>query len=560
MRKVISMVLCLMLVLGLATTAFAAETIVNNTNHAYHAYQIFKGTQSEGVPSLGNVQWGSGIKGDEFLAALKLANGNYNAFSTAQGVAEYLAMDSQATPRQEDAKQFANLAVNYLTTEYTEIAANAEDVTLEPGYYLLVDVTKVDGKTDAKNSALLQVTNLGDVYISKKYTVPTSDKKILEDGTNLELTTDEKSIGDVVAFKLTGTMPSNLADYETYRYIFHDHLSEGLTFNGVETVQVKIDGIDVPAGSYTFVSEPEHKDGHQCSFEIVFEDIKGIKDINVTSSSVVTVVYTATLNEGAKLYEDANPNTMHLEFSNNPNWTGVGEDGSTEPPTGETPDKTVNVYTTGVEITKKDGKGNILTGAAFEITGEAAHVVLTTGDVYVPYVAEGEEAPDKYWRLTDGTYTTTAPDENVDTTVYEKVGDEYPEYMKKKSASLDTKAAENVKAEAFVDENGILKFEGLGVGTYKIKETVTPAGYNTIGELTLEIKWEDTNSDGNYEFTYTWSGPVTGTTSSIIVNNTQGSTLPETGGMGTTLFYIIGGLMVAASAVLLITKRRMTVE
>ena len=495
MRKVISMVLCLMLVLSLATTAFAAETIVNNTNHAYHAYQIFKGTQSEGVPSLGNVQWGSGIKGEDFLAALKLANDNYDTFSTAQGVAEYLAMDSQATPRQEDAKQFASLAVNYLTDKYTEIAADAKDVTLEPGYYLLVDVTDVDGATDAKNSALLQVTNLGDVYISKKYTVPTSDKKILQDGTNLEVTTDEKSIGDVVAFKLTGTMPSNLADYETYRYIFHDHLSEGLTFNGVDTVQVKIDGKDVPDGSYTFVSEPVHEDDHECSFEIVFEDIKGIKDVNVTSSSVVTVVYTATLNEDAKLYEEANPNTMHLEFSNNPNWTGVGEGGETVPPTGETPDKTVNVYTTGVEITKKDGKGNILTGAAFEITGEAAHVVLTSGDVYVPYaVAEGEEIPVKYWRLTDGTYTTTAPDgENVDKSVYEEVDGGYPEYMKKDFASLDTKK-EKVKAEAFVDENGILKFEGLGVGTYKINETVTPAGYNTIGELTLEIKWEDRKS------------------------------------------------------------------
>ena len=102
---------------------------------------------------------------------------------------------------------------------------------------------------------------------------------------------------------------------------------------------------------------------------------------------------------------------------------------------------------------------------------------------------------------------------------------------------------------------------GLDVGTYYLKETLTPAGYNTCPVVKVEITAthaEDASKE-TATTTITMKQDGTLTNSNEIINN-QGTVLPETGGMGTTIFYIVGGVMVAAAVVLLITKKRMSAE
>ena len=114
---------------------------------------------------------------------------------------------------------------------------------------------------------------------------------------------------------------------------------------------------------------------------------------------------------------------------------------------------------------------------------------------------------------------------------------------------------EEFKAEAAVGTDGKLTFTGLPAGTYTVTETVTPAGYNSIDEIYLEVTFDDEEKT----FAYEWTGAVEGTGDTIQIVNQAGSTLPETGGIGTTLFYIFGTIMVLGAAVLLITKKRMSI-
>ena len=550
-RKILALILALVMVMGLAATASAA-TVINETGHSYDVYQIFKGTQAEGAVNLGNVEWGEGVNGDDLLNELKEEYDIYDSCTSAAGVAAILATDSPSMDKDTDAKNFADIAAKHLTNKKTaSIAADATSVELPTGYYLLVDTTEVDDKTDASNPALLQVTNAADVKIAKKYTVPSSEKKIITDA-KAEVDVDEKSIGDTVTFQLKGTLPNNLADYDTYKLVFHDKLSDGLTFDGAGTVTVTVCGTVVTSGFEVKTSDTCAAD---CDLEIVFDDIKTID--STVSSGEIYITYTATLNENAVIDGDGNPNEMRLEFSNDPNWQATPDDDDDTndvPPTGFTPWDEVKVFTTEVEITKKDGTTkNILTGAAFELTGEGENIVIVTGEMYIPY-GDGEEpvSGNEYWLLKDKTYSPTDPTtEGIDTSKYE---DTTTVYKKVSKSTVDTQDGSDKAVVAFVGEEGKLKFSGLGVGEYTITETVTPAGYNTIQPITLKITYEDG------AFVYSWSGGANGATNSITVNNYQGSTLPETGGMGTTLFYVIGTVMVLGSAVLLITKKRMIAE
>lgn len=546
-KKIFAMLLCLTLVLSMATTAFAA-TVINETDHSYDVYQIFSGTQADGSVNLGNVKWGNGVDGPALLADLQAQFDIYDACVDAAGVANILAGDGGVFDADKDAKAFANIAAKHLTNKTATIAAGDSTVDLPTGYYLLVDVTEVDGANDANNPALLQVTNAADVKIAKKYTVPSVDKKILiENGGTVEkVNTSENSVGDVINFELKAVLPNNLGDYDEYKLVFHDKMSAGLTFDDTSVVVYdSLIGAEyvIPASNYTLKTTGTHD--ANCTFEIIFEDLKQVAGI--ASDDVIYVRYSATLNEDAVI-DGPNPNEVYLEFSNDPNWVPPTPD--SEPPTGETPPVEVKVLTTEVEIVKKDGTTKkVLTGAEFQIIGEGANIVIVTTYDFTEWTEAGAAPADyEYWKLTNGTYTKEAPNgDSVHDAAYASTTAKY-----KMTATEELKETKNsVDAKAYVGEDGRLKFSGLGVGTYTIKETKTPAGYNTVADITLHITFVDG------AFQYTWSGGATGATNSITVNNYQGSTLPETGGMGTTLFYTVGGMMVLAAVVLLVTKKRM---
>lgn len=370
--------------------------------------------------------------------------------------------------------------------------------------------------------------------------------------------------GEDVKYEITGTMPTNIADYKEYYYVFTDTLSAGLTYKELNSITVN----DKDVTKYFYDKATVNEDGtttivYGMSDLLALENLTDPEVGKITAATTVVITYTATVNENA-IIDGANPNEVKLDYSNNPNQSGDGipdtppenpEDApSTENPKGETPKDKVETFVTEVHINKVDGEGDALTGATFEITGTALKTVLVT-----TYEFTEDNTDGTHWKLKDGTYTTQDPsgkitdaegnEADVDTSVYESTTVKYTmaEKIEKKIVS------DTVKASGVVGEDGKLTFTGLAEGEYTIKETVTPDGYNTVADITLKVEFDETSKT----FTYTWSGGASGNLNTIEVVNQAGSTLPETGGMGTTLFYIVGGLLVAAAVVLLVTKRRM---
>ena len=561
MKRVISMVLALMLVLGLAMSASAA-TVVNDTTHAYKAYQIFAGTQTGTDANLGNIVWGTGVNGDQLLTDLKTNNATKTTFAgvdSAEKVAEILA--NKDTPI-DAIRQFAQLAYNNINTVGTDIPAGAADVSLPAGYYLIVDAT-TPAEGDAKNPALLQVTNAGPIHIQKKYDVPEHEKTVIADDTGDtadHVKAEDTPIGQQVEFHLKAEMPLNMEGYEKYTMVFHDDLSDGLTLEP-STISVyiadKTEAVD--ASLYTVTTPVTSCDrdgeGYTCDFHVVIDDVMKIP--GYTAGCDVIVKYKATLNDKA-LINIGNPNHYSLEYSNDPNWDPDDPDHTTHP-TGVTPWKSVKVFTTEVEIVKLDGTTDLpLQGAEFTLEGATNQKVKVTKNTFEKYADdETVQADNKYWLLKDGSYTNMDPDSpEMDKSKYkEPLTDLY----KQTGVTVEWKETNSsvLKVTAAVGEDGTVKFGGLGEGTYTVTETKVPDGYNGLKEpLTLTIVFHE--SEERWE--YSWGGGAIGSSYSIKVNNMKGSVLPETGGMGTTIFYIIGGLMVAASAVLLVTKKRMNAE
>ncbi|WP_315459911.1 isopeptide-forming domain-containing fimbrial protein [uncultured Streptococcus sp.] len=223
--------------------------------------------------------------------------------------------------------------------------------------------------------------------------------------------------------------------------------------------------------------------------------INNLKSLDgVTSSTKVVVEYTATLNENAVIGSEGNPNTVKLIYSNNPNYTGSGETS----PTGETPEDTVIVFTYKVVVNKVDQNGDALEGAAF--------------------------------------------------TLY------------KKDSSGNWNEVETISA----GDTTTFTFLGLDDGDYKLSETTTPDGYNKASDVEFTVTADhDITSDSPALNSVTGTGSLTFTPSTTDgslttdVVNKKGSVLPSTGGMGTTILYVVGTILVLAAGILLVTKKRM---
>ena len=157
-------------------------------------------------------------------------------------------------------------------------------------------------------------------------------------------------------------------------------------------------------------------------------------------------------------------------------------------------------------------------------------------------------------------YRAYVPETDAGKTIYIKVNgnaDKYENGKYKKTVETKTEnTASDHKVSLAVDNNGIVRFDGLGAGEYTIKETVTPSGYNTLPDLTVNVtftadgtpKWSFSGGEGTYD---QGEGIY-----KIEIENKKGTELPETGGMGTTLFYIVGGALVAVAGAVLLRKKR----
>ena len=527
LKKLASILLVLVMVLSVTTTAFAAD-VTNNTTHSYNAYQIFSGTQADNSVPLGDVAWGSGINDAAFLAELKtdtrFVKEGINIFASCTTAADVAAVLGGYADKSGEANAFANVAAKHLTTTFTAIAADAFTVDLAAGYYLLVD-TSAPGEGDAMNSALLQVTNKGDITIEKKYEVPTVNKSV-KDTDNQWGEAADWEIGSDVPFQLVGTLPTNLADYETYKYVFHDTLSTGLQYNGDVKVYVQNDETKTEITTGFTVNPAAAATAGGSTLTVTFTDLKAVA--GVTANSKIVVEYTAKLLSTAEIGNPGNKNEVYLEYSNNPNHTGEGT------PTGNTPKDEVLVFTYELDVTKVDGQN------AEKKLANAEFVLLNRDKTKVAKVAN----------------------------------DKLVEWVNVPAAGGDGNITYPAGTTLTSGADGKFVIAGLDAGSYYLRETKAPAGYNllkndisvtitatldksennpALTELKLSVKddktgAEATESNGNVD---------TGIVATNVMNN-SGAQLPETGGMGTTIFYVLGSILVIGAVVLLITKKRMS--
>ncbi len=561
MKKLISLALALIMILSLATTAFAAETAhtITITNekagHTYEAYQIFAGNPSNEDNKLINITWGNGVDGAALLATLKADDAIGALFTDAETAEDVADVISASTFTAENVDAFAQIVGQHLTTVAGTSTATESPYAINvtgDGYYLVKDKDgSVTSDEDAYTKYILRVVE--DVEVAAKSDAPTLEKKIDEDGTKVDA--NNGSIGDKVNYVLTSKVPT-MDGYNKYFFVIHDTMSEGLTFNN--DVVVKIGETTLTNDKYDVITTGL-TDG--CTFEIVLKNFIQYKD---QAGQTITITYSATINENAVIGNEGNPNEVYLEYSNNPNVDGEGTPENPDKPgpddvTGETPDDYTITYVTAIELIKVDQDGNRLTGAEFKITGEKLNKVKVVTETF-------EVAEDgTYYALKDGSYTTTIPTEDT----ADKYVDTTTLYKKTEVITWNTET-EKVSATATVGPDGILRFEGLAEGTYTITEIKAPDGYNMLTQpITVVITCAEpaavTEGTEDAVWKYTLSGAVTQSETiaedgiiHITVVNKAGSTLPETGGMGTTLFYVIGGIMVLAAVVLLVTKKRMT--
>ena len=612
-KRILAMALCLIMVMSLSVTAFAAGsntiTIANDygSDYGYSAYQIFAGSVNDTTGGLARIQWGTGVKGAELLAALKNADAEkYGACESAADVAAVLSADTSAD--NATAIAFAEIAQKYIidekkaTSTYSSGKHTINNVA--DGYYLVVnDKYPVKPEGDTTNTTvsryILEVVR--DVTVSHKGTPPTVVKKIDEDGELVDYST--VGIGDTVQYDIVATMPGNIDKYDSYVLVFDDNLSKGLTFKP-ETLVITVNGVEVTKYfGIEYVVNTDKTTHIQIGMDILALEYgydskdnpltdKNGKQITVgeiTPNTTVVVRYEAEVNEDAIVLEELT-NDVLIKYDRDPNkdTPPLPPPPPDEPnklptiPDGETPRDEVKSYFTELTIKKTDGT-NTLTGAEFTLEGTKIDTLRVTRETYRPIQGEEEGT---HWKLKgEEKWTTEAPvfvdpddtDEidpvnyeyydlpegyNPDTNLPTHIYDTVVEYLEQEG---------EVKVKAFVGQDGKVTFTGLAAGTYKLTESVTPDGYNTIDPIEFTVTWI-TDDEGNRTFdangkpifavegtdkiTVLGSGENANTLYGEIVN-VSGTTLPSTGGIGTTLFYIFGGLMFVGAAVLLITKKRM---
>ena len=564
MRRISAVLLALVMVLALTANAFAYTiSITPNTNdaanHTYEAYQIFKGdlAESGNKKVLSNVVWGDNVdstKLGQLAADINTLNpaAALSASSEADAFAEAIAA-LNAGSDSETAQKVAD-AFGKVLKGAPKASGSADIAVADAGYYLVKDKdNSLNGQQDAAYTRfILQVVS--DVTVAAKSEVPSVDKKIVE-GEN-RLSANSASIGDEITYEITSKVP-DMTGYDKYYFVLNDTMSKGLTFN--DDVTVSIGGTALAADAYA-VTSTVATDG-TTAVKIVLKNFIQYKN---RKDAAIAVSYTATLNEQADLTATGNINEVELTYSNDPNYSyqGTDEPLPSDPsnpddpgePSGKTPKAETKTFSTAVQLIKVDAEdpSKTLTGAKFMIDGTKLNVALINKQVYAP-ADDGT-----YYMLKDGTYTTEAPNGNAD--LYDSATQKYNLVNKVTKEVTKTQ----VTAEGYVDENGILTIDGLNAGTYVIKELVAPKGYNLLKQpVNLVI---DSTLDQTAK-TCTWSATADGNAAAIennviklTVKNNQGSELPSTGGIGTTLFYVLGGMLVLSACVILITRKRVNAE
>lgn len=530
-KKLLAALLAVAMVCAMAIPAFAYDTKEDiDKNHCYDAFQIFKGDVSDDN-TISNVQWGQNIPDDkDFLAQLKEDPTLRIPFQDANSLQEVLDVMKGWTTSDDNSIAFARFVCNYI---YTDAHANSTPVKQgghtggfeldEAGYYLIVDTSSFSSSADgdsyhAYNSFLLKVNK--DHYcvqITPKVVKPTVEKEVYDndDGSssgdnNGWGSSADHAINEEFQFRLIATLPASENNgraydyYNEYAVLFNDTLSNGITYDRLDSVVIKSKGdtYDITDDNLKYNVDVRHLESDH-SFVVSIPDVKTcVEDpgFNLNNGATITVTYTAHLNENAAVNGSAeNKNSVRLQYSNNPR--PDGEYWGYTP----TPESEVYVYTYQLNNTKRaeTENGTPLPGAGFRLYSDEA------------CNAEDEI---KLKMNDDGTYS--------------------------RDFSTESKGVEMLS-----NKDGQFNVKGLDAGTYYLKETTPPAGYSACANK--EIVISATHNGNHVELD-------SSKLSTTIINKKDGGiTLPSTGGIGTTIFYVVGGGLMVAAIVLLVTKKRM---
>lgn len=530
MKKLVSrfmaVLMAMTMILSMSMTAFAAEDAtrltgtgkltVNNTveGKTLDLYQIFTATKNEA----GNVAYTLNPEYEGFFKA----NVNGASELTGEALSEkaYEYVEKQVGKDGKNGVNFAKAMLTWILSNTSAVDANHKTVTtatgsteianLAYGYYVVYPLGATDtsaapgtGQDYTSVASLVSVTDTN-ATVNMKSNYPTVVKKVNDK------TADDVNIGDTVTYTLTSKVP-DMTGYTSYVFNFKDTLSAGLTFKEITSVTVgdttitKVEAGQEANDTYTLTQTGQNITITMNNFLASNKDKAG-QEIKVT--------YTATLNKHAVTGFDANKNSATIEYSNKPGTTDKGE---SEP-------SIVDVHTFNFTIFKYYLKGETkteLANAEFELYKANTKGDAADTNAKINIVDEGE-----------GVYRQATADE--------------------------AKATGFTSAKIVSDNDGKVLVKGLVAGTYYLRETKAPEGYNKLlSDIKVEIKAnydETTGKLTSYSVDYTYNGiPITGNaitnkdnSPEVAVENKTGAKLPSTGSKGALMVTLAGIVLFGA--------------
>ncbi len=513
-KKLFGLLMSLVMLLAIGTTTvFAAGnndgsiTIKNTTiGKEYNAYKVFDLTYSTTDTST-NVAYTYTQIGDsdKFLAALKSDNSPFTISETIEAGKYNVSLKDNKTA--DDISSFLNKNKELLSVKTTSIATDSTltFTDLEYGYYFV---------TSEVGTVITIDSTLPNVEVIDKNQKPDWDNgddkpgKVIIDENGNKISENTVNYGDVVNFSAAINATAYVGDKQVTYYYLTDTLASG--FDKAENIEVYVNSTKLESTAYTL-----KQNGNTFQVTVPYKESYG-------SNSVIEVKYSAKVNNTAALAGTGNDNTANFTYDTKT----PGTDTPDPDPNPEYPDnnkKVTKTYVYALGIVKVDPEGNVLTGAEFSVVDADGNTIWAKGSngVY-EYCEEGTTGAVKQ-------FTT--------------------------------------------DANGLLVIKGVKAGTYTVTEQVAPKGYNLLKDsVTVEAVMKEaytttittyidengkvTDQKTDKTKTYEASANVSG----LVVVNNAGTELPSTGGMGTTLFYVVGGILVIGAGVLLVVKRRVSHE
>jgi len=586
LKKVAALMIAVLMVFSMIAMVGAADPtydlFVKNDapNHTYDAYQIFSGKLSADGTTLSSIEWGSSIADAEALITALTTDTKEialaNSTTTLSAVfAKLTTAEVEALPVAEKAQVLANEIANnihgndsaildrfaevvgeavytadgsfashtYLgnpvasaNTQSQQDGANGYAITgLPAGYYLIKDRDgEVTNEGDFYSKYMISVIKSSVITVKGEGVKVTKSVNDTIDGTFTE--SEDAYINQELFYKWEGTLPNNLLSYDTYNYKFIDTMAPGLTFVEYEKIYIENTNGSVaytiydvetddalPAG--VVATDPTTDAEGNITFSLEIEDLLATYPTILASQKVI-VKYTCYLNRDA-LIADSNTNEVKIEYDNNPNGEG----------TGVTVPDYAHAYTFKVDVDKYDA-------ADANLKLENVEFILyyrdTVGDVTTYHYAQViTEEMVEAGEVINGKVLDA-----------DDVGVVYGYTENRDDASiLDT------------DANGAIYLKGLDAGIYYLEETKEPDGYNKLDTpVQVEIT-PNYNEDGTLlNVSYEVDNTDQGNSSTVSVANSKGNILPSTGGIGTTIFYIVGGILVLGAGLILIAKKRLAKE